>query len=162
MWKLKDYGDITIDEIKNFAEYQFCDMNEGDTDVYIDSEFLPEELKEYAVINPWVDDTGRAALNDDGAARLYTKEGIDNFIKKATDYLKAHRLIMWDQFDGEKCCWTIGLFMDTDENENVTYHIDKADGDHYPTFTHLLDAENAFYSFIKHRAKNTPASISGG
>lgn len=148
MWKLENTGDITISEIKNFAEYQFCDMDDGDEPVYIDSEFLPEELQEYAVINPWVDDTGRFALSDDEAAKLYTKEGLQSFIRKAMDYLKAHCLIMWDQFDGNKHFWTIGLFMDTDENGNVTYHIDKADGDHYPVFANLLDAENAFCSFI--------------
>ena len=128
IWKLKDINsDITIEEIRNFAEYQFCDMGDGDAAVYIDSGCLPEELKEYAVINPWIDDSGRFPLTTLEAENLYGKSTVQNFVLKATGYLQKHRLIAWTQVtDGNKDCWTIGLFRDNDdETGKISYHTEK-------------------------------------
>lgn len=70
---------ITLEDIKKFAEENFCNEN---TKIFGDDE-------EFAVTNPWIDHSGRFELTDEEAIAEWGLPVVMDFIIKAKRYLEA-------------------------------------------------------------------------
>ena len=69
-----------LDEIKRFAEINFCKDEDDPDRIFGDDE-------EFAVTNPWMDCSGRFELDDVGAVTEWGLVTVLDFIEKAKEKL---------------------------------------------------------------------------
>ena len=113
MWRLKDEKrKIDEKELKNFAEHQYenAKFNKRRKFIKIDPKYLPDDMKNADIIDPWRDKTG-VEISAEEAESIYRKDAVLSFTLEARTYLMASRLLRWVKGkDSKRGGYTAALF----------------------------------------------------